>query len=220
MDRAVDYRGSHQGRPAASFRQMGVDSLTPATVRRPGEHRARARRHGGLPPDRAAARSPPAAATARSSRRPPSTAAASRSCAPPARVRSGPCTSAIAEPLSPPLMVFATLDLAARILVVVALVYASAVALTHWAVRSRRITPFGALAPVHAARQRPGAAAARAPRHPRWRQPAGCPALAAWASSSSAGLLLLSLVHWLTGFAAHARGDWPTRGRASGPVSS
>ena len=45
----------------------------------------------------------------------------------------------------PPLaMFFATLDLAARILVVVALVYASAVALTHWAVRSRRITPFGA----------------------------------------------------------------------------
>jgi hypothetical protein len=34
VDRAVDYRGSHRGRPAASFRQMGVDSLTPATVRR------------------------------------------------------------------------------------------------------------------------------------------------------------------------------------------
>ena len=29
-----DDRGSHQGRPAASFRQMGIDSLTPATVRR------------------------------------------------------------------------------------------------------------------------------------------------------------------------------------------
>ena len=41
-------------------------------------------------------------------------------------------------------MLFATLDLVARTLVVVALVYASAVALTHWAVRSRRITPFGA----------------------------------------------------------------------------
>ena len=41
-------------------------------------------------------------------------------------------------------MVFATLDLVARILVVAALVYASAVALTHWAVRSRRLTPFGA----------------------------------------------------------------------------
>lgn len=34
VDRAVDYRGSHQGRPAASFRQMGIDSLTATTVRR------------------------------------------------------------------------------------------------------------------------------------------------------------------------------------------
>jgi len=34
VDRAVDYRGSHRGRPAASFRQMGIDSLTPTTVRR------------------------------------------------------------------------------------------------------------------------------------------------------------------------------------------
>ena len=33
VDRAIDYRGSHRGRPAASFRQMGVDSLTPATSR-------------------------------------------------------------------------------------------------------------------------------------------------------------------------------------------
>jgi len=41
-------------------------------------------------------------------------------------------------------MLFATLDLVARTLVVVGLVYASVVALTHWAVRSRRITPFGA----------------------------------------------------------------------------
>jgi hypothetical protein len=34
VDRAVDYRGSHQGRPAGSWRQMGVDSLTPTTLRR------------------------------------------------------------------------------------------------------------------------------------------------------------------------------------------
>jgi hypothetical protein len=34
VDRAMDYRGSHRGRPAASLRQMGVDSLTPTTVRR------------------------------------------------------------------------------------------------------------------------------------------------------------------------------------------
>jgi hypothetical protein len=33
VDRAVDYRGSHRGRPASSFRQMGVDSLTPTTAR-------------------------------------------------------------------------------------------------------------------------------------------------------------------------------------------
>jgi hypothetical protein len=34
VDRAIDYRGSHRGRPAVSFRQMGIDSLTSLTVRR------------------------------------------------------------------------------------------------------------------------------------------------------------------------------------------
>jgi hypothetical protein len=34
VDRAVDYRGSHRGRPAATLRQMGVESLTTSTVRR------------------------------------------------------------------------------------------------------------------------------------------------------------------------------------------
>jgi hypothetical protein len=34
VDRAIDYRGSHRGRPAASFRQMGIDSLTTLTIRR------------------------------------------------------------------------------------------------------------------------------------------------------------------------------------------
>jgi hypothetical protein len=33
VDRAVDYRGSHRGRPARSLRQLGIDSLTPATAR-------------------------------------------------------------------------------------------------------------------------------------------------------------------------------------------
>jgi hypothetical protein len=33
VDRAVDYRGSHRGRPASSLRQLGIDSLTPATAR-------------------------------------------------------------------------------------------------------------------------------------------------------------------------------------------
>ena len=41
-------------------------------------------------------------------------------------------------------MFFATLDLVARVLVVSALVYASAVGLTHWAIRRRHISPFGA----------------------------------------------------------------------------
>ena len=31
---AGHYRGSHKGRPAASFRQMGIDTLTSLTVRR------------------------------------------------------------------------------------------------------------------------------------------------------------------------------------------
>jgi hypothetical protein len=33
VDRAVDYRGSHRGRPAASLRHLGIDSLTSATAR-------------------------------------------------------------------------------------------------------------------------------------------------------------------------------------------
>jgi hypothetical protein len=34
IDRAMDYRGSHRGRPAATLKQMGVESLTTTTVRR------------------------------------------------------------------------------------------------------------------------------------------------------------------------------------------
>jgi YggT family protein len=41
-------------------------------------------------------------------------------------------------------MVLAVFELAVRIVVVLALVYASVVALTHWAVRSRRLSAFGA----------------------------------------------------------------------------
>ena len=33
VDRAMDYRGSHRGRPATSLRQLGIDSLTPGTAR-------------------------------------------------------------------------------------------------------------------------------------------------------------------------------------------
>ena len=41
-------------------------------------------------------------------------------------------------------MAFIVLDTAVRTLVIIALAYASVVALTHWAVRTRRINPFGA----------------------------------------------------------------------------
>jgi YggT family protein len=41
-------------------------------------------------------------------------------------------------------VVLVALDTAARVIVIVALVYASIVALTHWAVRRRKIGPFGA----------------------------------------------------------------------------
>lgn len=34
VDRAVAYRASHRGRPAANLRQMGIESLTTTTVRR------------------------------------------------------------------------------------------------------------------------------------------------------------------------------------------
>jgi hypothetical protein len=34
VDRAVAYRSSHRGRPASTITQMGIESLTPATVRR------------------------------------------------------------------------------------------------------------------------------------------------------------------------------------------
>jgi hypothetical protein len=34
VDRAIDYRGSHRGRPGANLRQMGIESLTTTTIRR------------------------------------------------------------------------------------------------------------------------------------------------------------------------------------------
>ena len=34
VDRAIDYRGSHRGRPGATLTQMGIESLTTNTVRR------------------------------------------------------------------------------------------------------------------------------------------------------------------------------------------
>src|SRR6266508_1672432 len=98
-------------------------------------------------------------------------------------------------------MVFTALDLISRVVVVVALVYASAVALTHWGVRSRRITPFGAwprfirrasdpvLLPLERRVIRSGGSPQDAP---------------LWLVGIVVvgGLLLLSLVHWLAGFIA------------------
>jgi YggT family protein len=98
-------------------------------------------------------------------------------------------------------MIFDTLDLVARVLVVVALVYASVVALTHWAVRSRRITPFGAWPrfvrrlsdPVVVPLERRIVRAGGSPQDaPLW----------LLGVVVAGGLLLLTLVHWLAGFAA------------------
>jgi len=97
-------------------------------------------------------------------------------------------------------MIFAGLILASRVLVIIALAYASAVALTHWAVRSRRITPFGAwprfmrrasdpvLLPLERRIVRSGGSPQDAP---------------LWLVGIVivGGLLLVSLVQWLAGFA-------------------
>ena len=99
------------------------------------------------------------------------------------------------------MMFFALLIVTARIAVIVALAYASAVALTHWAVRSRRITPFGAwprfmrrvsdpvLLPLERRVVRAGGSPQDAP---------------LWLGGIVivGGLLLLSLVQWLAGAVA------------------
>jgi YggT family protein len=98
-------------------------------------------------------------------------------------------------------MVLSVLDMVVRGIVVVALVYATAVALTHWAVRNRRINQFGAwtrfmrrvsdpvLLPLERRIIRVGAGPQDAP---------------FWLVGLviGAGLLLLSLTHWLIGTAA------------------
>src|SRR5918911_4921361 len=93
----------------------------------------------------------------------------------------------------------AALDLVVRTVVVVALVYSSAVALTHWAVRSRRITPFGAWPrlmrrasdPVLLPLERRGIRAGGSPQDaPLWLV----------GLVIAGGLLLLTTVHWLAGF--------------------
>jgi YggT family protein len=93
----------------------------------------------------------------------------------------------------------AILILAGRTIVVVALVYAAIVALTHWAVRSRRLTPFGAwprfvrrasdpvLQPLERRIIRSGGSPQDAP---------------LWLVGIVVvgGLLLISLIQWLVGF--------------------
>jgi YggT family protein len=97
-------------------------------------------------------------------------------------------------------MFLALLVLASRFVVILALAYASAVALTHWAVRSRKLTPFGAwprfirrvsdpvLQPLERRILRAGGNPQDAP---------------LWLVGIViiGGLLLLSLVQWLVGFA-------------------
>jgi YggT family protein len=93
------------------------------------------------------------------------------------------------------------LDTAVRFLVIVALIYASFVALTHWAVRNRRINPFGAwprLArkasdPLLLPLERRIIAAGGSPQNaPLW----------LLGLVIAAGLVLLSLTNWLIGIAA------------------
>lgn len=98
-------------------------------------------------------------------------------------------------------MFFAVLDFTVRTLVIVALAYASVVALTHWAVRSRRIDPFGAwprfvrrlsdpvLLPLERRIMRAGGSPQDAP-------------LWLLGIVIGAGLLLLSLTGWLIGTAS------------------
>jgi YggT family protein len=95
---------------------------------------------------------------------------------------------------------FPTLDLGARALVVFALVYASIVGLTTWAVRRRRLSPFGAwprlvrrasdpiLLPLERRIIRAGGSPQDAP-------------LWLVVLVVLGGLLLLTLVHWLAGVA-------------------
>jgi YggT family protein len=101
-------------------------------------------------------------------------------------------------------MVFATIDLITRGAIVLALAYASVVALTHWLVRSRRITPFGGwprfvrrtsdpvLLPLERRILRAGGNPQNAP-------------LWLLGVVIAGGLLLLTLVHWLAGFAVTLR---------------
>ena len=97
-------------------------------------------------------------------------------------------------------MLLGLLVLISRIAVILALAYASAVALTHWAVRSRKITPFGAWPRF----MRRASDPVLQPLERRILRAGGNPQDAPlWLVGVVivGGLLLLSLVQWLVGFA-------------------
>jgi YggT family protein len=98
-------------------------------------------------------------------------------------------------------MVLYALDYATRALVILALSYASIVAVTYWAVRSRRINPFGVWPRFTRRISEP----ILLPLERRVIRAGGSPQDASfWLLGLVivAGLLLLSLVHWLIGMTA------------------
>lgn len=98
-------------------------------------------------------------------------------------------------------MVLYALDYATRALVILALSYASIVAVTFWAVRTRRINPFGAWPRFTRRISEP----ILLPLERRVIRAGGSPQDASfWLLGLVivAGLLLLSLVHWLIGMTA------------------
>ena len=98
-------------------------------------------------------------------------------------------------------MVLYALDYATRTLVILALSYASIVAVTYWAVRTRRINPFGAWPRFTRRISEP----ILLPLERRVIRAGGSPQDASfWLLGLVivAGLLLLSLVHWLIGMTA------------------
>jgi YggT family protein len=101
-------------------------------------------------------------------------------------------------------MLFATLDLMARVLVVCALAYASTVGLTHWAVRSHRLNPFGAWPRLVRRASDP----VLKPLERRIVRAGGSPQDASlWLVGIVilGGLLLLTLLHWLAGIVVSLR---------------
>jgi YggT family protein len=96
-------------------------------------------------------------------------------------------------------MIASTLEVVARILVVAALAYAAIVAGTAWAVRSRRMGPFGAWARFVRRTSDP----VLRPLERRVVRAGGNPQDASlWliAIVVAGGLIVISLIHWLVGF--------------------